>query len=45
MQGDLSQVVTSSARMDPARLTADGFRFNHPDIESALAWALTDTTR
>lgn len=45
MQGDLSQVVTSSARMDPARLTASGFRFNHPDIESALAWALTDTTR
>ena len=45
MQGDLSQVVTSSARMDPARLTAGGFRFNHPDIESALAWALTDTTR
>ncbi len=45
MQGDLSQVVTSSARMDPARLTAGGYRFNHPDIESALAWALTDTTR
>ncbi len=44
-QGDLSEVVTSSARMDPARLTASGFRFRHPDIDGALEWALTDTER
>ena len=45
MQGDLSQVVTSSARMDPVRLTASGYKFNHPKIEGALTWALTDTAR
>ncbi len=45
MQGDLSEVVTSSARMDHSRLTASGFEFQHPDIDSALAWALSDTTR
>ena len=45
MQGDLSQVVTSSARIDSSRLTASGFQFNHPEIDGALTWALTDTTR
>ena len=43
VQGDLSEVVTSSARMDPARLRASGFEFEHPEIEGALQWALTDT--
>ena len=45
VQGDLAEVVTSSARMDPARLRASGFRFKHPEIEGALRWALTDTPR
>ena len=45
VQGDLSEVVTSSARMDPARLAASGFQFQHPDIDGALEWALTDTAR
>ena len=45
MQGELSEVVTSSARMDPTRLTASGFEFRHPEIDGALRWALTDTTR
>ena len=42
-QGDLAEVVTSSARMDPTRLRASGFEFEHPEIEGALQWALTDT--
>ena len=45
VQGELSEVVTSSARMDPTRLTASGFEFRHPEIDGALRWALTDTTR
>ncbi len=45
VQGELAEVVTSSARMDPARLTASGFEFRHPEIDGALRWALTDTTR
>ena len=43
MQGDLSEVVTSSARMDSARLRESGFEFQHPEIDGALRWALTDT--
>lgn len=45
VQGDLAEVVTSSARMDPARLSASGFEFKHPEIDGALRWALTDTIR
>ena len=45
VQGDLAKVVTSSARMDPARLRASGFEFKHPEIDGALGWALTDTGR
>ena len=44
MQGDLSEVVTSSARMNPARLRESGFEFRHPEIEGALTWALRDTS-
>ena len=39
-QGELSDVVLSSLRMAPERLTASGFEFQHPRIEDALAWAL-----
>ena len=42
MQGDLSEVVTSSARMDPARLRESGFEFQHPEVDGALEWALGD---
>ena len=45
VQGDLSKVVTSSARMDPACLARSGFEFRHPEIEGALRWALTDLER
>ena len=44
-QGDLSEVVTSSARMDPTRLRASGFEFGHPEIDGALEWALGDMAR
>ena len=42
MQGDLSEVVTSSARMRPERLRESGFEFRHPEIDGALEWALGD---
>ena len=42
VQGDLSEVVTSSARMAPARLRESGFEFRHPEIDGALEWALGD---
>ena len=42
MQGDLSEVVMSSARMAPARLRESGFEFRHPEIDGALEWALGD---
>ena len=41
-QGELADVVLSSLRMAPERLTASGFEFQHPRIEDALAWALGD---
>ena len=44
-QGDLSEVVTSSARMDPARLRESRFEFRHPEIDGALEWALGDMAR
>ena len=43
-QGDLAEVVTSSARMDPTRLRASGFEFKHPEIDGALEWALGDAS-
>ena len=42
-QGDLAEVVTSSARMDPARLRESGFEFGHPEIDEALRWALRES--
>ena len=44
-QGDLAEVVTSSVRMDPARLRESGFEFKHPEIDGALEWALGDMAR
>ncbi len=44
MQGGMAEVVTSSARMEPTRLRTSGFKFEHPDIDSALRWALTDAS-
>ena len=43
LQGDLSEVVTSSARMDPTRLRESGFEFEHPEIDGALRWALRES--
>ncbi|HJO82730.1 MAG: DUF1731 domain-containing protein [SAR202 cluster bacterium] len=39
-QGQITESVMASARMDPSKLTASRFAFEHPDIESALTWAL-----
>ena len=39
MQGDLSDVVLSSLRMEPEKLVESGFVFTHPVIEAALTWA------
>ena len=39
-QGELADVVLSSLRVEPKRLTASGFQFQHPRIEDALNWAL-----
>lgn len=44
MQGDLSDVVLSSLRMEPERLVESGFEFSHPEIEDALRWAVEDGT-
>ena len=40
MQGDLSDVVVSSLRMEPERLVESGFEFRHADIDSALRRAV-----
>ncbi|MDP6453408.1 MAG: TIGR01777 family oxidoreductase [SAR202 cluster bacterium] len=42
MQGEVTDAVLSSVRMQPSILTNSGFEFDHPDIASALAWALND---
>jgi len=44
MQGDLSDVVLSSLRMEPELLVESGFEFRHPEIEDALRWAVGDGT-
>ena len=43
VQGDLADVVTSSARMIPTRLRESGFEFRHPEIDGALEWALRES--
>ena len=42
MQGDLSDVVLSSLRMDPQRMLQSGFEFSQPEIYGALQWAVED---
>ena len=42
MQGDLSDVVLSSLRMDPQRMLQSGFEFSQPEIDGALQWAVED---
>jgi hypothetical protein len=41
-QGQITESVMASARMDATKLVASGFSFEHPDLESALSWALGD---
>ena len=41
-QGDLSDVVVSSLRMKPKKLTESGFEFSHSEIDEALRWAIED---
>jgi uncharacterized protein len=38
MLGDFSVEVLGSKRVVPAALQASGFRFDHPDLESAARW-------
>lgn len=35
--GDKSELITSSQRLNPARLLAEGFKYRHASIDSALA--------
>ena len=42
MQGEVTETVLASVRMEPEKLESSGFRFTHPDLHSALAWALAD---
>ena len=42
MQGDLSDVVLSSLRMEPQRMLQSGFEFSQPEIDGALQWAVED---
>jgi uncharacterized protein (TIGR01777 family) len=41
-QGQVTETVLASVRMEPEKLKSSGFRFTHPDLRSALAWALAD---
>jgi uncharacterized protein len=38
--GQFSQDALSSSRAEPAVLVEAGFRHEHPDVSSALKWAL-----
>ncbi len=38
--GEFAGGVLGSQRVRPARLLADGFTFDHPDLASAFAWVL-----
>jgi uncharacterized protein (TIGR01777 family) len=42
MQGQVTETVLASVRMEPEKLKSSGFRFSHPDLRSALTWALAD---
>ena len=41
-QGEVTDVVLASVRMQPSVLTESGFVFDHADLATALAWALND---
>ena len=41
-QGEVTNVVLASVRMQPSVLTESGFVFDHADLATALAWALND---
>lgn len=38
--GMADAALLASARLEPARLRADGFRWQHPELAGALAWEL-----
>lgn len=40
LYGDMSQIVTTGARVLPARALVLGYRFRHPELDSALRAAL-----
>ena len=42
-QGEVSDVVLGSVRMDSPKLRDSGFRLQHSELDTALRWALTDT--
>lgn len=42
MQGEVTETILASVRMEPEKLISSGFQFNHPDLQSALPWALAD---
>jgi len=41
-QGEVTDAVLASVRMQPDVLINSGFEFDHPDLKSALDWALKD---
>jgi uncharacterized protein (TIGR01777 family) len=41
-QGEVTDAVLASVRMQPDVLINSGFKFDHPDLKSALDWALKD---
>ena len=43
MQGDLSDVVLSSLRMQPDGLVSSGFEFRHSHLDEALEWAVNES--
>lgn len=43
--GDFSSEILGSVRAVPTVLTADAFRFAHPDITTAAAWVRASSTR
>lgn len=41
-QGEVTDAVLASVRMQPSVLTGSGFEYDHPDLQTALKWALND---
>jgi uncharacterized protein (TIGR01777 family) len=42
MYGEMADIVTEGARVMPARVLMLGYQFRHPDLDEALASALSD---